>query len=489
MRMIKGLLLSITVILSVSCSLLSANQEKSMDATATDAVKILPSNIPTTKTIEVKTPTPEEAPSPTKDSLHPKGPYVLLGGDDGIWITNPDGSSPTQISVDPYRGDLRSAISDDGKQLAQIVRTDEGLDLIIISIPDGKREIIARLIEITPEEEASDATSKNSFALYAIRDYPNISWQPGSGKLLAFTGAVHGVTSDLYIYDTETSAITQLTDGPSQAIMPIWSPDGEYILHFGVSWIPPFGGAILGANRMDGLWSVHPAEGDVITLPKPKGTIPHFVGWQDSSHFITYDSDDTCYSKNLRSVNVVTGKSTPLMKYSFYYGISKSTENGFFLFAGAEGCPDTVGEGVFLLKSDSDEPIKLLDKRAYEVDWLPESMVFQAYPEALFTDDGSVRYDPPVYDASYHPAISSTGYQAWEVIQDRKSRIVIMKNNDTQEIPINGFVESLTWDPINGSTLLIVLDDGSLFAATSPKFTPRLMGNLGKNNSQAIWIK
>jgi hypothetical protein len=56
--------------------------------------------------------------------------------------------------------------------------------------------------------------------------------------------------------------------------MPNWSPDGQYILHFGVSWVPPFGGEILGANRLDGVWSVEASNGKVITLPRPAGNNP-----------------------------------------------------------------------------------------------------------------------------------------------------------------------------------------------------------------------
>lgn len=53
---------------------------------------------------------------------------------------------------------------------------------------------------------------------------------------------------------------------------------------------------------------------------------------------------------------------------------------------------------------------------------------------------------------------------------------------------LNGFfVDELIWDPITGETLLIALDNGSLYAASYPDFTPRLIGNLGGGTSQAIW--
>ena len=69
--------------------------------------------------------------------------------------------------------------------------------------------------------------SPKAITSYAIMDYSNVAWQPGDGRLLAFTGAINGPTSDLYLYDTQSGEFTQLTDGPSQAIAPSWSPDGQ----------------------------------------------------------------------------------------------------------------------------------------------------------------------------------------------------------------------------------------------------------------------
>jgi len=194
-------------------------------------------------------------------------------------------------------------------------------------------------------------------------------------------------------------------------------------LHFGVSWVPPFGGAIGGANQLDGVWAVQISDGKVITLPKPKSISSNFVGWQDDSHYITYDSNDECFSQNLRSVDVVTGKATPIIDLSFYYQVEQSPENKSLIFAGADGCATSPGEGIFLLPAGQTTPTQLDDKRAYEVNWLIESGVFQAYPEALFSSDGSTRYDPPVYDSSFEPAVSKNGYQAWEVIENRQDRL------------------------------------------------------------------
>lgn len=476
--------------LSISCNLLSTTGtppsagESTAEKTSSASIDVIPSGIPLSPTPE--TPTPAITPAPT--SLNPAGPYVLFSAETGIWITNPDGSFPTRISdLDVGLNDLRQALSPDGSQLALLSADETGLGLYLVGIPIGETRKIVHLLDLT-SEDLLDATSSRSIASYAITGYSNVAWQPLDGRLLAFTGAVNGPTSDLYLYDSQTEDITQLTDGPSQAISPSWSPDGKYILHYGVSWVPPFGGAILGYNRFDGAWAVRMSDGKLINQPKPKGYHVNFVEWQDDSHYMIFDSDDTCYSVNLRNVEVTTGKAEPFMDWSFYYEIAQSPENKALLFSGAEGCASSPGEGIFLLPAGQTEPTLLSDKKAYEVRWLPESGVFQAYPEALFSSDGSKRYDPPVYDKSYQPAISKNGFQAWEVIENQQGRVEVMVPGSDWHAIMNGLVDELIWDPTSGDTLLIALEDGSLYAASYPDFTPRLMGDLGGRVNQAIWL-
>ena len=242
-----------------------------------------PTNTPVpfiTVTPQPLEPTPTSLPA----SLNVTGPYVLFSSTTGIWVTNPDGNFLTKISnLNIDLQDLHRAISPNGDRLALVVSNDQGLDLIEVGIPNGETKLITHLLSITFEELVNDPLSTKAFASYAISGnyYNNIAWQPGTGELLAFVGAINAHTSDLYTYNTQTEKISQLTNGPSNAIDPNWSPDGEYILHYGVSWVPPFGGAIGGANHLDGAWAVQISDGKVITLPKPKSIADNFVGWQD----------------------------------------------------------------------------------------------------------------------------------------------------------------------------------------------------------------
>lgn len=420
-------------------------------------------------------------------------PLLAFAGQGGLWVANPDGSALRQVTnIDLSQTDVREAISPSGDRLAAVVPNDKGLDLVLVSIPGGETKTLAHLIDVSPDELASNPTGAAAFAYYAIANYNSVAWQPGDSRYLAFMGAIKGPSSDLYVYDFQDDKITQLTDGPSQAILPSWSPDGKYILHDGVSWTPPFGGAIVGYNRLDGVWAVQISDKKVITEPKPKGDSVNFVGWLDGSHYITFDSKDTsnstpaCSNTSLRSVDVGSGKSTPIMSGEFN-DIGFIPTNKAVIFTSKADCKDPAGQGLFMLMPGQITPIKLADELPYEFSWLPESQLIEAYPQALFSPDGTTRIDTPVPTYSFHPAISKMGYQAWELIQNQKGSVVVKSSGGDLKPIFTGFANQLIWDPITAQTLFIAGDDAALYEASAPDFAAEPIGKIGGIN-QAIWI-
>ena len=433
-------------------------------------------------------PSEDSTPEPTATSapatLNPDGPYILFEGFGGLWLANPDGSVPTRVFNEgigsPFR-DLHHAVSPTGDRLALIRSTDVAAELVVLHLPDGELESVIRLAD-APGMDAQ--TTLPGLAWHAISNYDMLAWQPGDGRLLAFVGAMDGPTADLYTYDTQTEAITRLTDGPSQALAPTWSPDGEYVLHFGGSWVEPLGGALIGYNRPDGSWAVRIEDGTVITQPGKDYLHTNFLGWIDEGHYLISRLDDECAARNIDSVAVADGKRERVFEGCFdgYQGFSSETGAVLLSSSVCDSCP--LGEGTFLLVRGEAEPLKIWDERAWEITYLPESRAFDVYELGVVTDEG-LRLDVPP-DTSL-VAVSPQGYLAWlEMVGQQEWQVQIGRPLDGMQV-IDLPLGALIWDPIEGTTL-VGSTGGTVYAASAPDFIPRQVGELGDGAEQAIWV-
>jgi hypothetical protein len=428
---------------------------------------------------------PQPTSTATPAGLAPKGPYVVLAGQNiGVWIANPDGSYPTKLTDQWLFGfDLHHALSPRGDRLATVARNEEGYDLIEIRLPDGQTQRLAHLMSITREEEAV-LTSEKAAAAMMISGYDNVAWQPPDGRLMAVSAATGGPTSDVYVVDATTGEIRQLTDGPSQAIFPSWSPNGEFIYHVGVSLVPPFGGAVTGFNRVDGSWAVSVSDAEVVAQP-PIMHPADFGGWFDERHYLMTDRNG-----EIAMVDVATGEATAILPdFCPVDDAAQSGVGGALLLSVLPEAGCSSGAGVYLWNpAGGNEPVLLHSERAWELQWLEESGVFDVYPIALFSADGSRRSEPPVPDGSFHPAVSRGGTEAWYVIENTQGRVVVRAAQDDWREILQVRVAQLLWDPTTGETLLIAAQDGTLYAASAPDFEPRVMGHLGGSVEQGIWV-
>lgn len=432
---------------------------------------------------------------PVPAGLNPTGPYILYTGAAGTWLSNPDGSFLTRLAdlgLEEGGLDFSRLISPQGDRLALIVSNDKGIDLMEVRIPGGETKTIAHLIDITRAEFNSDPRSEKAIAAHVIDSNDNLAWQPGEGRFLAFVGALNGPTSDLYVYDTQSGKIIQLSDGPLQALSPSWSPDGKYILYTEDDGQSTSDSEVVSPDEhVDGVWAVRVADRETITQPTPKGIAFLLLGWQDDRHYITYESNygtgKRCSFENLRSVDVVSAETVPITDLEIKDYIAYSPENGAILFTGTPACEGSAGKGTFLLLPGQTQPAKLLEEEASEVLWMPESRVFFVYPQGLFSPDGKTRYDPPVPGNSFQPALSQKGYQAWEVILNGQSYLEIKAPEaNWQQIAVEGPVDQMLWDPASGEMLLMIIS-GKLYAAAYPDFKLRTLGEVS-GVEYAVWV-
>ncbi len=94
-----------------------------------------------------------------------------------------------------------------------------------------------------------------------------------------------------------------------------------------------------------------------------------------------------------------------------------------------------------------------------------------------------------MYDASFDPAVSLKGYMAWNVIENRVGRVEVKIPGGNWQTVVSGFfIGKLIWDPVNGDTLVIAAEDGTIYNATYPDFIPVQLGSIGGNIAQLIWL-
>jgi hypothetical protein len=447
----------------------------------------------------ILSPTPGAESSPTESlpektvapsGLNPAGPYAVFEGERGIWIANPDGSFPTRIAEQGAGNgglNLRDLISPRGDRIALTVTGETGVDRVTVEIPGGRVQSTARLIDITRRELRVNSMSPKAFAYYAITGFPNLAWQPGSGATLAYTGTTNGTNTDMFTVDLEWDKVRHIEQDPSQAVSPIWSPDGSHLLYFGVEWVPPFGATYITFQPMAGFWAVQVSDNQRLPQTELKGSFQNFLGWQDATHYLVFDTSETCVARNLRAVDVISGEETSISDVCLSQRPAFSPVNGALLISVDADCGCGLEEGVYLLTPPAMAPTRLLEKTALNLRWLPESGLFYAYPETLLGADGKARFDPPVIGSSYRPAVSRDGAQAWVVTENHHSRVMLQIRGGEWKTLLEGSVSAMLWDPLSGETLLIVLEDGAFFSATAPAYTPRLMGNLGGYYDRAAW--
>ena len=127
-----------------------------------------------------------------------------VGGRGDIWLIDPDGKNPTQLTTDPAP-DQRPSWFPDGEQIAfQSNRNGKNL-MLAINVKTG--------VETTLFEPAQDLT------------FPRLS---PDGKQIVFNSK-HSGTTNLWVYSLETGNVRQLTFDKEAAGFAAWSPDGKTI--------------------------------------------------------------------------------------------------------------------------------------------------------------------------------------------------------------------------------------------------------------------
>jgi len=442
-------------------------------------------------TTESDTDVPDEVQQIPDKPLSDEGPWWIFSTNEGLFAINPDGSGLTQFYFEsikpPYSRQILAAPS--GGHLAYIVGS--GLFNATLRINIFPWHTLITEKPLTSNESEPETGSMPGDpeveAVRAITEVQSMAFSP-NGRFLAFMGAMDGPTSDLYIYSLDSYETIRLTDGPSQAYQPVWSPDGKYIVHTGVSTF----GTGAGYN-MSGIWAARVEDAEAVTLYDPTGSSSESIlGWIDDQTFVVHSWDPACGSKNLRTFNIETKETSELWPESFRSVAFDPTNSVSVLISNDGGCSPNGGVGTYLVPTDGNPPRRIVEQTGPQVIWSQEAELFLVYGNfwswflAIDSHGQFIDLDVPPGALGFPAVAPGSRTLAWTGNSLWIGPLLGSIENPPREI-FPEPVYTVTWDP-NGKSVLFFSDSG-LYVAHQPDYTPILVvGGLDNRNGYSGWV-
>jgi WD40 repeat protein len=327
---------------------------------------------------------------PTTASLLPDrplsatGPWVFVPLNQTFFAINPDGTGYTSFE-DGGPGDILASAAH-GNKIAYVevkglryenpesmvlkLRTFPGNEDVVIPLAPSLN-ISAFTSEFHPDTHQPPKLDYDKYldTAFAIGE---LAWSP-DGKYLAFTGAIDGLTSDVYVYSLATGKTKRLTDSITQAVKLRWTPDSRYIVHAAATSLNI--GRSGGGYDLDAFWAVTPDGSETRKLASLSSD-EHILGWLDSSRFVVgyYQTSLSPYF-SLGVVDVNTGKATPWFDDSFFGGSYDPVKKVFLLGINKESVgTQKYDDGLYLLRfGQMPEKISDIKTQMFSgVIWYPE---------------------------------------------------------------------------------------------------------------------
>ena len=422
------------------------------------------------------------SPSPTlpsaADYLPASGPWLLSKDQDNLYLIQAKKTIPLNTDKLIASGSLAALTAPKGGHVAFITATDpgrmRGLKLNIYNLAAQKMERVIALTSAKTEPGPNNLPGDPVFeAVRSITDFTSLAWSP-DGRQLAFIGVQDGPSSDLYLYGLDSQKVTRLTDGPSQAFSPSWSPDGKYIVQFGASG---FGtGAGIG---MLGAWATRAEDASSIELYKPQSSGEIVLGWANAHTFLVYGFSPACGLYNLRAVDIQPLKVTPVFSGCFN-AADYDPASASILLGISQGqadlcsCGTKVDGGLYLLKLDGS--LNRFDPSDYfHVAWLKNASTAWGSAEnkggLAFTPAGKAIALPAGLPGGA-PLVAPGGKAwVWTASASAKQPGLWIGSPESGAPRVSALpVSSAVWTA-NGSALLF-LSDANLYAARGPAYQP-----------------
>ncbi len=427
-------------------------------------------------TVPAATATRTASPGPSlpsaADYLPASGPWLLSRDHENLYLIQAKKTIALNSEKLVAPQSLAAMTAPKGGHVAFITATDpyamRGLKLNIYDLGAQKMERVIALTSAKTEPKTNNLPGDPSFeAVRSITDFTSLAWSPDE-RQLAFIGVPDGPSSDLYLYTLDSQKMTRLTDGPSQAFSPSWSPDGKYIVQFGASTFGTGAGI-----SMLGAWATSADNATSIELYKPKSGGEIGLGWADANTFLVYSFNPACGLYNLRSISIQPLKVSTVFSGCFS-GADFDAPSGNVVLGITQGqadlcsCGTKVNGGLYLLKLDGS--LKRLDAN----DVGPVAYLKNAGVIWGAGDKGALAFTPEGKGVALPGGVPKSGPlvapggKAW-AWRDIAGLWVGSPENGAPKVSELG-VSAWVWSAY-GATLLF-LDDDKFYAASGPAYKP-----------------
>lgn len=357
-------------------------------------------------------PSPSSTPSPSAIPTSavtatpaPPRPWLLAFNHNGVRLVDARGSDIARLNAPPPwdpEVDLRPdrGISPHGwvaYRVSEEVEDSGNPSLAIFQLPQP--EPVAMFPLLSPRLQASrveppdpgeppSADDDVYLALSGLWFKPR--WSP-DGRYLAFTAALDGTSTDVYIYDTSTETTKRLTDEPQQVMLLGWSPDSRWILYGETYQYGTFQeGYITRHVRAASL-----TDGDVreLLIAKEASRVK-LVEWMSATSFLLAEISNETGPLSLILCDLSNGRITRLYDEGFTWA-AVDPHSGAIAYSSWIFGPEP---GLFIFPPGEERAKRVVDEMGSFywglISWSPELGLFFAESDHGITSfgiDGSVR--------------------------------------------------------------------------------------------------
>jgi WD40 repeat protein len=285
-----------------------------------------------------------------------------------------------------------------------------------------------------------------------------LRWSPG-GRYLAFVGALDGFSSDLYVFDLSTKEVRRLTDGPDQALIMDWSPDGAWIVHQSVAHFGT-GAGISG----DAVWAAALDGSEVRHLydAYPRQIIET---WMDLRRFVVIEEGQPYGEMNILRASIENGDPLVVYEGPLNYMVGADVKQGLAVFILPEiSFREDLKQGVYTtsIQYPSTPQLILPGKWSRASCCWEQGMCFvvnKAGKLAGFEINGEVRFITNIPTAKYKIE-ASPREDIFALYSDQGAWLYDGEGELVSQI-IDGGVEEFLWEP-DGEYFYILTDDSQM---------------------------